>query len=320
MGEKPFRLHLTSEAQILRYIRYCTNNIYSQVYIDATGSIVKSLPHQKTVLMYGAVFKDGNDPTNVIPMGHAILADHTATSISYFLGSLRQHIVTIKDKVIRHSFFVTDFSPAIFNAILQAFNHEDIRGHLEQCWNVILRKYDAKQIRSRSFLRFCYSHMMNAFARSLSAAKVAKDIRKKALHIFALFINCGELEMPFKFLKRVLHVFENPQATDAEDILQKFLEAPYDDETILDKSGSCEIEVDEESVDPLDEVDENVHDTKTRKSARILQASLPKAIETLDSSPVRRVRKIVMIDQCPLLWPAFGINNKIFEGSIFLLF
>ncbi|CAF4192515.1 unnamed protein product [Rotaria sp. Silwood2] len=206
MGEKPFRLHLTSEAQILRYIRYCTNNIYSQVYIDATGSIVKSLPHQKTVLMYGAVFKDGNDPTNVIPMGHAILADHTATSISYFLGSLRQHIVTIKDKVIRHSFFVTDFSPAIFNAILQAFNHEDIRGHLEQCWNVILRKYDAKQI------------------------------------------------------------------------------------------------------------------PKTRKSARILQASLPKAIETLDSSPVRRVRKIVMIDQCPLLWPAFGINNKIFEGSIFLLF
>ncbi|CAF3905538.1 unnamed protein product, partial [Rotaria sp. Silwood1] len=170
MGEKPFRLHLTSEAQILRYIRYCTNNIYSQVYIDATGSIVKSLPHQKTVLMYGAVFKDGNDPTNVIPMGHAILADHTATSISYFLGSLRQHIVTLKDKVIRPSFFVTDFSPAIFNAILQACNHE----------------------------------------------------------------------------------------------------------------------------------------VKTRKSARILQASLPKAIETPDSSPVRRVRQIVMIDQCPLLWPAFG--------------
>ncbi|CAF2901918.1 unnamed protein product [Rotaria sp. Silwood2] len=150
MAEKPFRLHLTSEPQILRYVSYCENNSYSHVYIDATGSIVKSLPHQKSALMYAAIFKDGNDPTNVIPLGHAILVDHTATSISYFLGTLRQGIVTLKAKVVRPSFFVTDFSPAIFNAILHTFNHEDIRGHLKRCWNVLLRKYDAKQIRSKS--------------------------------------------------------------------------------------------------------------------------------------------------------------------------
>jgi len=83
--------------------------------------------------MYAAVFKDGNDPTNVIPLGHAILADHSATSISYFLGTLRQNIVTLKEKVVRLSFFVTDFSPGILNAILQTFNHEDIRGHLKRC-------------------------------------------------------------------------------------------------------------------------------------------------------------------------------------------
>jgi hypothetical protein len=223
MGEKPLRLHLTSEAQILRFTRYCASNKYSHVYIDATGSIVKSLPNQKVVLLYAAIFKDGIDPTNVIPLGHAILADHTATSISYFLGTLRQDIVTLKDKVVRPSFFVTDFSPAIFNAILQTFNHEDIRGHLKRCWNVMLRKYDVKELRSRSFLRFCCSHIMHAVGRSLSAANVAKGIRKKVMHVFALFINCGELEMSFKLLKRVLHMFGNPQATDAENILQAFL-------------------------------------------------------------------------------------------------
>ena len=51
------------------------------VHIDGTGSIVKSLSHQKIILLYATIFKDGNDPTNVIPLGHAILADHTATSI-----------------------------------------------------------------------------------------------------------------------------------------------------------------------------------------------------------------------------------------------
>ena len=181
MAEKPFRLHLTSEAQILRFINYCMNIAYSHIHIDATGSVVKSLPNQKRILLYAAVFKDGNDPSNVIPLAHAILGDHTATSISYFLGTLRQHIVTLKDKVIRPSFFVTDFSPAIFNAILQAFNHEDIRGHLKRCWNVLLRKYDMQELRSRSFLRFCSSHLMKAFSKSLIVAQVKKDVRKKSI-------------------------------------------------------------------------------------------------------------------------------------------
>ena len=262
MGEKPFRLHLTSEAQVLRFITYCAKSTYSHVHIDATGSIVKNLPHQKTVLLYAAVFKDGNDPTNVIPLGHAILADHTATSISYFIGNFRQHVVTLVDKVIRPSYFVTDFSPAIFNAILQTFNHEDIRGHLKRCWNVLLRKYDAKELRSRSFIRFCCSHMMNSFARSLSAAKVEKKIRHKVMHVFALLINCGELEMSYKLLKRVLHMFGNPHATDAEKVLQSFLEAPYDTEDIPEKIGPCDFEVEDDSIDPLDEVDENMHSSK----------------------------------------------------------
>ncbi|CAF1509386.1 unnamed protein product, partial [Adineta ricciae] len=262
IGEKPFRLHLTSEAQVLRFITYCAKSTYSHVHIDATGSIVKNLPHQKIVLLYAAVFKDGNDPTNTIPLGHAILADHTATSISYFIGNLRQHVVTLVDKVIRPSFFVTDFSPALFNAILQTFNHEDIRSHLKRCWNVVLRKYDAKELRSRSFLRFCCSHVMNACARSLSAANVAKGIRKKVMHVFALFINCGELELSFRFLKRVLHVFGNPYATDAENVLQCFLNAPYDMEGIPENIGSCDFEVADDSIDPLDEVDENMQGSK----------------------------------------------------------
>jgi hypothetical protein len=287
MGEKPLRLHLTSEAQILRFTRYCASNKYSHVYIDATGSIVKSLPNQKVVLLYAAIFKDGNDPTNAIPLGHAILADHTATSISYFLGTLRQDIVTLKDKVVRPSFFVTDFSPAIFNAILQTFNHEDIRGHLKRCWNVMLRKYDVKELRSRSFLRFCCSHIMHAVGRSLSAANVAKGIRKKVMHVFALFINCGELKMSFKLLKRVLHMFGNPQATDAENILQAFLEAPYDDDTIPEKIGPCDFEVEENSIDPLDEVDENMHNSKAiiHESPFNIEAirRFPQLSELLDS-------------------------------------
>lgn len=122
-----------------------------------------------------------------------------ATSISYFLSTVRQHIVTLKDKVIRPSFSVTDFSPAIFKVILQTFNHEDIRGHLKRCWNVPLGKYDVQELRSKSFLRFCSSHLIKAFSRSLPAARVQKDVRKKVLHMFALFINFGDFEMSYTY-------------------------------------------------------------------------------------------------------------------------
>ena len=261
MAEKPFHPHLTTEAQTLRFISYCEKKCLLTCTSRCKQIDSKELAASKEILLYAAVFKDGNDPTNAIPLGHALLADHTTTSISYFFGTPRQHIVTLRKEVIRPSFLSPIFLRQ-YLILFYSFSHEDMHGHLKCCWNVILRKYDAKEIHSGSFLRICCSHAMNVFARSLSAAKVPKDIRKKVLHIFALSINCGELEMSFKFLKRVLHMFGNPQATDAKEILQKFLEAPYDNETTLDKIGSCEIEIDERSVDPLDEVDENMHNSK----------------------------------------------------------
>ena len=72
------------------------------------------------------------------------------------------------------------------------------------------------------------------------------------MYVFALFINSGEFEMSYKFLKRVLHMFSNPQATDEEDILQAFLGAPYKDETTPEKIGSCDFGVEDDSMDPLD--------------------------------------------------------------------
>ncbi|CAF1289627.1 unnamed protein product [Didymodactylos carnosus] len=57
-------------------------------------------------------------------------------------------------------------------------------------------------------------------------------------------------------------MFGNPQATDAENILQMFLEAPYDDESTPEKISSCDLEVEEDSIDPSDEVDENMHGRK----------------------------------------------------------
>jgi hypothetical protein len=54
----------------------------------------------------------------------------------------------------------------------------------------------------------------------------------------------------------------------------------------------------------------------TGKNTDRRHSSLHKVVETFDSSPVRHHHQIVMIEQCPLLWPAFGINKKRFEGPV----
>ncbi|CAF4328733.1 unnamed protein product, partial [Adineta steineri] len=66
----------------------------------------------------------------------------------------------------------------------------------------------------------------------------------------------------FKFFKRVLHLFGNSQATDTANILQAFLEVPYDSDDIAEKIGPRDYEVEEDLTDLLDEIDENMHSNK----------------------------------------------------------
>jgi hypothetical protein len=152
MGEMPFHVHLFSEPQIERYVNYCKREKYSYVHIDATGGVLKKMSGQNQTLLYAIVFKDGTDCINTIPLAHAFLTNHTVPSISYFLGNLSHEISEFKKKKVLPSFFVIDFSAALMNSILQAFNGENINTHLNRCWNVLNRNYNTTQLRSLSFI------------------------------------------------------------------------------------------------------------------------------------------------------------------------
>ena len=122
-GEMPFRVHLYSEEQIERYVMYREKEKYSFVHIDATGGVLKPLREQNDLYLYVVIFKDGTDCINTIPLAHAILTDHTVPSIGFLFTNLQRSITQINGCIsIFPSFFVIDFSAALMNAILQAFN------------------------------------------------------------------------------------------------------------------------------------------------------------------------------------------------------
>ncbi|CAF1504788.1 unnamed protein product [Adineta ricciae] len=221
VGEMPFRIHLFSQLQIERYISYCTQQKYSFIHIDATGGILKKLQQQHDSYMYSIVFKDGTDANDVISLAHAILTDHTVPSIGYFFGHLVNNIIKVKRKLILPSFFVIDFSAALMNSILQAFNVESINTHLNRCWNVLSGKYNATELRSLSFIHLCCCHVIHAFARSLNAMRIDKTIRQGILHIFVFILCDNDINRLYETLGSVVNVFGDPNEKDAQQKFQQ---------------------------------------------------------------------------------------------------
>ena len=250
IGEMPFRAHLFSEPQIESYVNYCTREKYSYVHIDATGGVLKHMIDQNQTLLYAIVFKDGIDCIHTTTLAHAFLTDHTVPSISYFLGNLNHEVTEFKKKTVLPSFFVIDFSAALMNSILQAFNSENINTHLNRCWNVLNRNYNTTQLRSLSFIHLCCCHVIHAMARSLNAARVDKKIRQGILHIFALILCGNNLNQLYDILGLLIDIFGDPYEQNAQEKFEKML--------------SLELDVDEESVTLLSQPKEILKQAKKK--------------------------------------------------------
>ena len=222
-AEWPFRIHLYMEERIRRYIKYCTGKEESLVHIDATGSVLRRITDQKRPMIYAALFKDGDDTINTLPLAHALLTDHTTMSITIFLGTLAQSIKQVGKKLIRPSFFVTDLSPAIINATLLAFNTETIQAHLNRCWNVIDKKYNSRPLKSSCFIHLCCCHVMHAIAKNLTDSEVDKSIRESVLYIFALLLCETDMDKMYELLRSLVSVFSNPNNQEADEDLHILL-------------------------------------------------------------------------------------------------
>ncbi|CAF1541941.1 unnamed protein product, partial [Didymodactylos carnosus] len=130
--EWPFSVHFFTEVQLDRFVKYCKTEKYSTLHIDATGSVVRQLKHQKDVFFYCMVFQDKNSP--IMPHSGALLRDYTAASITSYFNFFRGKIA-IRSKVARPAFVVIDFSAALINSVLASKSDSsefDIEPYLQE--------------------------------------------------------------------------------------------------------------------------------------------------------------------------------------------
>jgi len=310
VGEMPFRVHLFSEPQTEVYANYCKKEQYSYVHIDATGGLLKRISEQNQTLLYAVIFKDGTDSINTIPLAHALLTDHTVPSITFFLHSLIYEIEQFKNKKILPSFFVVDFSAALINSILIAFNQENINTHLNRCWNVLNRNYNTVELRSLSFIHLCCAHVIKAIARSLNAAHIDKKIRRGVLHIFA-FILCGNnLNQLYDILGLVIDIFGDPHEQNAKEKYEKIL--------------SLELDVDEESVTLLSDGAQILKEAKKKNNElKIVDEYFRSNTPIIHQSPfnkeaIRRYPSLTMLINKKSKYN--NIINPLFSTSLIRIF
>ncbi|CAF4120533.1 unnamed protein product, partial [Rotaria sordida] len=249
----PFGTIFYTESQLFRFIEYCLSAKNSYIYVDATGSVAKALPDQKKPYLYLICFKDGEDPSNLLPLAGALLTDHTTASITNWLSIVRHGIAVAKGRFIRPTYVIIDFSPAILNAILLAFNNTSINSYLRWCFNAIHKNYTFEQLSSVSCIRFCCAHVMHAFTRSLSKINIKKNIRRKATIIFATLLNCNELRQAYELIGCIMCIFGSVELSDSEQYLETIINAGGDfvsefetfveDENLNDAQRSIEQEL-----------------------------------------------------------------------------
>lgn len=163
LSHNPFSFTLFMKDQVQVYCESCKKSKLCLINFDCTGSIIKRFERQKPAFLYSLVLNGCNisvcDFVTTNNKSFAIEAE-----LSRFLASAR----TISKTAHFPDIIVTDFSYALINACMLAFNKMTITRYLDVVFKVMtsrVEKLDQSSINTIHGL--CYCHIMKAVANRL---------------------------------------------------------------------------------------------------------------------------------------------------------
>jgi hypothetical protein len=183
----------------MRYVSACKGKDPMTLHFDSTGSVIKRFPNQKQPFYYCMLLVS---PTISIPVAEFIATHHTAAAICYFIEELNRGArVCNNEKRIHPHLVVVDFSYAMINAVLSAFNKMSIVSYLSATYRLLQRQCRVSEIRAITFVGICCAHMIKAIASRLCRTEKNKNVRKAALVVFSKLQRSNSLEICLNFYK-----------------------------------------------------------------------------------------------------------------------
>ena len=197
VGE-PFFVHMTSKEQI--NVLKLNSNYESTIYIDATGTIVKTPKSSKTkALFYAAVIKIDQ---MICPVTTMISCRHTTLAISDWLTEFK--FFCMENKIWPPcKQVVTDVSYATINAILLSWNllgsaQSNKMDALLQYLHICYKSVCTEKAPDITVLKFCCNHYMKLMCDQINEKfKQSKKTRKFLKETLACAYNFDNIKVVY---------------------------------------------------------------------------------------------------------------------------
>ena len=181
------------------FVNHCKKNVYPNIFIDATCSLVSSKNLSEKIIYYYAMIIH-HETQGPIPFCEMLTSDQTTPNLTYFfIKWLRNlHEVSINcAKRIKH--IEIDQSWALLHSTCQAFNKTSLLGYLENSWKILNSK---NEFSITTTIYFCSTHVIHRFCVNLKEISMpSKSTLHYATSCFATLQNCTSQECTNAMIK-----------------------------------------------------------------------------------------------------------------------
>lgn len=131
--------------------------------------------------------------------------DHTMANLSFWLMKFLTKVRNIT--AIKVNQVDTDYSWALMQGVLLAFNKQDILGYLEMLWKIVQGSFTKKELKGITDLHLCSAHVLKAVSVFFSRNTKDKGLKELANHCVAHLINSTSLNPALQCFGHVGRIF-----------------------------------------------------------------------------------------------------------------
>lgn len=207
----PFMVHMYSELGISILVHHLRSRLPVSLYLDATGGVVSKIPDQpKCVLYYALALPGKGKNTPPLPVCEMLSSDHSIPPISFWLMQFALHLTKYTHLTVHK--VETDYSWALIQSVMLAFNKEHIISYLNRAYECCTGKKTWDD--SKSVLHICATHVLKAVRQSIKKQTDDEGLRDFALFAFARLQNASSMTESSTVFRALCTLLTTPQNTE----------------------------------------------------------------------------------------------------------
>ncbi|XP_073715784.1 uncharacterized protein [Misgurnus anguillicaudatus] len=226
----PFGAHLYTEVGVSILVHHLRKKETPvSLYLDATGGVVSKLPEQKKRVLYYALTLPGKGrDAPPLPVCELLSNEHSIPPLTFWL---MQFLLKLSNYTsIRINKVETDYSWALMQAVVLAFNRMSMDSYLEWTNAVCRKSKTSAEIKAVTILHLCSAHIIKAVIVSIGRKTNDKGLKEFSTFVFARLQNTLHVESAIEIFEHFCVVLLSETVTQTVTNSLQFLESLINNE------------------------------------------------------------------------------------------